>query len=54
MEYIRNLVDLLKAVYFKNKLLFVIALVVIALVIVGCTSQGGGSPPQGPIGGGCG
>jgi len=48
------LVNTLKMLYGRNKLFFVIAIAVLALFLVGCSSQGAGSAPSGPIGGGCG
>lgn len=49
-----GIISLLKTVYHKNKLLFLIVLVGIAIFIAGCSSQSGSPPPSGPIGGGCG
>ena len=49
------IINLLKAIYYRNKLFFVIALIAILVFLVGCTTQGGPpSAPSGPIGGGCG
>ncbi len=49
-----GIISLLRALYYKkNKLFFVIAVIAITIFIVGCSTQGG-SPPPGPVGGGCG
>ncbi len=47
------MISLLKTIYNRNKLFFVIAIIAILLFIVGCSTQGGAPPPSGPIGGGC-
>jgi len=49
-----GIINLLKTIYYRNKLFFVIALIAILLFIAGCSTQGGSPPPAGPIGGGCG
>jgi hypothetical protein len=49
----KGVVDLLKAIYHRNKLFFVIALIAILIFVVGCSAEGGAPPPSGPIGGGC-
>lgn len=46
-------INLLKTIYYRNKLFFVIAVVAIAVFIVGCSAQGNSPPPSGPIGRGC-
>ncbi len=48
------LINLLKVLYCKNKIWFIVAILVIAvLVISGCAQPDYGSAPSGPIGGGC-
>ena len=50
-----SLVNMLKVLYYRNKLFFVLAIVALVL-LVGCNSQAGAPPPggpSGPIGGGC-
>ncbi len=49
-------INLLKGLYYRNKLVFVIGLIVIVALLAGCTTQGGAPPPppSGPIGGSCG
>ena len=50
----RGIISLLKTLYYNNKLIFVIALIAVLVLIVGCSSQGYNSPPpSGPVGGGC-
>ncbi|MDP7180592.1 MAG: hypothetical protein QF824_04955 [Candidatus Woesearchaeota archaeon] len=51
-----GMIDLMKGLYRKNKLLFVIGLIVVVALVAGCTAQGGSGapPPSGPIGGSCG
>ncbi len=49
-----GMIGFLKMLYYRNKLIFVLAAAAILLFIVGCSTQG--APPQGPsgpIGGGC-
>ena len=52
------LLNTLKTLYKTNKKLFIVAIIVIvAFVIIGCSSNAGysgGQAPSGPIGGGCG
>ena len=48
-----GIINLLRALYRRNKLFFVIAIIAILVFIVGCSAQSG-APPSGPIGGGCG
>lgn len=48
-----GVINLLKTIYYRNKLFFVIAGIAILILIVGCSAQGGAPPPSGPIGGGC-
>ena len=49
-----GMISLFKAIYYRNKLLFVIAIIAILVFVVGCSAQGSGAPPpSGPIGGGC-
>lgn len=51
----KEMIYLLKGLFYRNKLLFVIALIAILVFLVGCSAQGSGYPaPSGPIGGGCG
>ena len=45
------MINLLKNLYYKNKFLFLIAIIGMTVFAVGCASQG--SAPSGPIGGGC-
>ncbi len=45
-------INLLKTLYGRNKLFFVVAVVALALVLVGCSASGS-APPSGPVGGGC-
>jgi uncharacterized lipoprotein YajG len=49
------LLNVLKTIFYKNKMLFVIAVIVAIVLIAGCSAQGGGgySAPSGPVGGGC-
>ena len=50
-----GIISLLKTLYHRNKLFFIIAILIIALFLVGCTSSGGSAPPSSSfIGGGCG
>ncbi len=50
-----GVISFLKTLYHRNKLFFVIAIIAIAIFVVGCSAQGGSAPPpSGPIGGGCG
>jgi hypothetical protein len=52
--YMKEMINMIRTVYYRNKLLcLVIIVVVLAILVVGCNAQGG-SPPSGPIGGGCG
>jgi len=46
-------INLLKILYSRNKLVFVLAVIALTLILAGCSSQAG-SAPSGPIGGGCG
>lgn len=49
-----GVIDFLKALYYKNKSLFLVAVLVLVIFIAGCSSQGSApSGPSGPIGGGC-
>lgn len=48
-----GIIDLLKTIYYRNKLFFVIAVIAILVFIVGCSTEGGAPPPSGPIGRGC-
>ena len=50
-----NVINVLRSAYGSNKKIFVIALlIIVAVVIVGCTTGQAGTAPSGPIGGGCG
>jgi len=49
----RGIISLLKTLYHNNKLIFVIALIAVLVLIVGCSAQGSAPPPSGPVGGGC-
>jgi hypothetical protein len=56
LNKMNGMIDLMKGLYRKNKLLFVIGLIVVVALVAGCTAQGGSGapPPSGPIGGSCG
>lgn len=43
-----------KTLYYRNKAIFVIALILGIIFLVGCSTSGSSPPPSGPIGGGCG
>jgi len=48
-----GIIDFLKILYCRNKLLFLAAILVI-IVLAGCSVQSSGAPPpSGPVGGGC-
>lgn len=47
-----EMISMLRALYYGNRLFFVISMVAILVFVVGCSTQGG-APPSGPIGGGC-
>lgn len=48
-----GIIDMLRMLYHRNKFLFIAVVLVVALFIVGCSSQGSSPPPTGPVGGGC-
>jgi len=51
------IVNMLRIIYHRNKILFFILIIGILLFIVGCSGGGTGyapAAPSGPVGGGCG
>ncbi len=50
-----RIINFLNVLYSKNKFLFLAAIFIIVVFVVGCSVQSSGAPPpSGPIGGGCG
>ncbi len=51
----KELVNWLKTVYSINKKMFVVSiLIIVAFVLIGCSSSAGSAPSSPYIGGGCG
>lgn len=50
----KEIIDFLRTSYKVNKIVFLAAVVVIALFVVGCSASSSGAAPAGPVGGGCG
>lgn len=48
-----NIIDVLRTLYNRNRIIFVIAIIALTLFLVGCSTQGSIPPPSGPIGRGC-